>query len=62
MMDYSIDNHVCNGEPSLNTLRIHGSTSFAEEQPNISEMLTMSSIEIEYDVVEIANNPYLLDN
>eukprot|EP00957_Ditylum_brightwellii_P187358 14269787-Ditylum_brightwellii.AAC.1 len=61
-MDYSIDNQVCNGESSLNTLCIHGSMSFAEEQPGISELLTMSSIEIESDVVEIANNPYLLDN
>eukprot|EP00957_Ditylum_brightwellii_P108239 8257980-Ditylum_brightwellii.AAC.1 len=62
MMAYSIDNHVCNDESSLSTLLIHGSTNFAEEQPDISEMLTMSSIDIDTDVMDIANNPYMLNN
>ena len=61
-MDSSIDNLFCNGESSINTSCIFGSTSIAEEPPDISQLLTMSSLEFESDVVDIAKNPYLLDN
>eukprot|EP00957_Ditylum_brightwellii_P181776 13847570-Ditylum_brightwellii.AAC.1 len=61
-MEYSIGNHICNVKFSLDTPPINGNTSFAGEQPDISEMLTMSSIEIDTDMMDIAKNPYKLDN
>eukprot|EP00957_Ditylum_brightwellii_P030134 2280938-Ditylum_brightwellii.AAC.1 len=49
-------------ELSLNTPPINGTTSFAGEQLDISKMLTMSSIEIDTDMINIAKNLYRLDN